>query len=245
MSTALAPSPLVEPAFHPEPDPAVIAAAEEMLEQQEGAARPPARSRLRTSTSSHPPSRPLIEAAQRKAVDAIPEKMFAVDLSKYTSPLPPPAFPGTPLSPYRHCPCVGSLPGRVCPFCSGTKWTRLCPWCEGEGRITLNVRRGAERTQPCGFCATRGTLPASLADVAEATRAAEEFAAGPGGQAAAAADDAGPEFRRAVRLPGIGVTATKRTGTLAARQNERDRLARRTKKRKKEKAAAGKAAAAA
>jgi hypothetical protein len=68
---------------------------------------------------------------------------------------------------------------------------------------------------------------------------AEAFAAGPEGQAMLVDDStAAPEFRRAVRLPGIGVTATKRVGTLDARKRERKRLAKRTAKRKKEKAAA-------
>jgi hypothetical protein len=236
MSTALALSPLAEPAFHPEPDPAILAAAaaEDLLGQQaeaEGEEAGLLSPFALTDEHEFPTSdQRLIKEQANQLATRLDAVAIAISL-----PTAPPAFPGTPLSPYRHCPCVGSLPGRVCPFCSGTKWTRLCPRCKGEGRITLNVRRGAERTQPCGFCATRGTLPASLADVAEATRVAEEFAA----------DDAGPEFRRAVRLPGIGVTATKRTRTLAARQNERERLSRRTKKRKKEKAAAGKAAAAA
>jgi hypothetical protein len=152
--------------------------------------------------------------------------------------VPPPALPGTPASPYRHCPCLGALPGRVCSFCHGTKWTKLCPRCEGDGRIDLNIRKGAERSQPCGFCGGRGIRAASLTEVEEATKAAEEFAAGPDGQAAIIDDStAAPEFHRAVKLPGIGVTATKRVGTLAARQRERTRLEKRKKKRKTGKAA--------
>ena len=155
---------------------------------------------------------------------------------------PPPALPGTPLSPYRRCPCVGALPGRVCIFCSGTKWTRICPRCQGEGRRELNIRRGAERSEPCGFCGQKGILPASQQEIDEATRLAEKFAAGPEGRTLVVDDStAEPEFRRAVRLPGIGVTATKRIGTLDARKRERERLAKRTKKRKKEKKTAAKA----
>jgi len=131
------------------------------------------------------------------------------------------------------------MPGRVCTFCYGTKWTKLCPKCEGEGRIDLIVRQGAERSQPCGFCGGKGILPASQREIDEATRLAEEFAAGPDGQATVIAVEV-PEFRRAVKLPGIGVTATKRVGTLAARKRERERLAKRTAERKREKAAAGK-----
>lgn len=132
----------------------------------------------------------------------------------------PPALPGTPLSPYRRCPCLAVLPGRVCTFCYGTHWTKLCQKCEGEGRIHLSVRKGAERSQPCGHCGGRGTLPANMREISEATRLAEEFAAGPAGRSLIVAVEA-PEFRRAVKLPGIGVTATKRTGTISARKRER------------------------
>lgn len=135
-------------------------------------------------------------------------------------PVPPPALPGTPLSPYRRCPCLAVLPGRVCTFCYGTHWTKLCQKCEGEGRIHLSVRKGAERSQPCGHCGGRGTLPANMREISEATRLAEEFAAGPAGRSLIVAVEA-PEFRRAVKLPGIGVTATKRTGTISARKRER------------------------
>ena len=153
----------------------------------------------------------------------------------------PPPPPGTPSSPYRRCPCLAVLPGRVCTFCYGTKWTKLCPKCSGEGRINLVVRKGAERSMPCGNCGGRGTLPANTAEITEAARLAEEFAAGPEGQAAlaAAAVDDLPDFRRAVRLPGIGVTATKRGGTLAAKRREQERYAKRRQARAKAKAKAG------
>jgi len=213
MSTATAPSPLTESTFPPS-SPSPFAMGED---------------------------HEFPDSPSRKIADLMTEITAVVKEALVpASPLPP-ALPGTAASPYRRCPCVGSLPGRVCSFCSGTKWTRLCPRCEGEGRIDLNVRKGAERSVPCGFCGTRGTLPASLAEIAEAIKAVEEFAASPDGQAIIV-DDQEPEFRRAVRLPGIGVTATKRVGTLSARECERQRLAKRTAKRKREKAAAAKVA---
>ena len=144
----------------------------------------------------------------------------------------PPALPGTPLSSYRRCPCLAVLPGRVCTFCYGTHWTKFCPRCQGEGRIDLSVRKGAERSQPCGHCGGRGTLPANPKEIVEATRLAEEWAAGQDSQSAAPADES-PDFRRAVKLPGIGVTATKRGGTLAARRRDRERNEKRKQKRAK------------
>lgn len=142
----------------------------------------------------------------------------------------PPALPGTPASPYRRCPCLGVMPGRVCTFCYGTKWMKICSRCEGEGRIQLNVRKGAERSQPCGHCGGKGTLPANQKEIAEATLLAEEWAAGQDGQAVSIAEES-PEFRRAVKLPGIGVTSTKRGGTLAARRRDRQRNENRKQKR--------------
>lgn len=144
----------------------------------------------------------------------------------------PPALPGTALSSYRRCPCLAVLPGRVCTFCYGTHWTKLCLKCEGEGRIHLSVRKGAERSQPCGHCGGRGTLPANMREIGEATRLAEEFAASANGHSLVI-DDSQTEFRRAVKLPGIGVTATKRVGTLSARKRERERNETRKQQRQK------------
>jgi hypothetical protein len=149
----------------------------------------------------------------------------------------PPALPGTPASLYRHCPCLGVMPGRVCTFCYGTKWMKICSRCEGEGRIQLSVRKGAERSQPCGHCGGKGTLPANQKEIAEATLLVEEWAAGQDGQAVSIAEES-PEFRRAVKLPGIGVTTSKRGGTLAARRRDRER-----NEKRKQKRVAGKTAA--
>lgn len=164
----------------------------------------------------------------------------AADLSSSIPPDPPP-LPGTPLSPFRRCSCLGVLPGRCCTFCYGTKWIKLCPKCEGEGRISLTVRKGAERSQPCGHCGGRGTLPANLKEVNEATRLAEEFVAGEDGKGKVEIiATAEPEFRRAVRLPGIGATAKKRGGTLMARRRDKARNENRVKQYK---GARGKSAA--
>ncbi|MDA4131922.1 MAG: hypothetical protein OK454_02175 [Thaumarchaeota archaeon] len=146
----------------------------------------------------------------------------------------PPALPGTPLSSYRRCPCLAVLPGRVCSFCYGTHWMKFCSKCAGEGRIQITVRQGAERSQPCGHCNGRGTLPANMKEIGEAIRLAEEFAASPEGHSSIIDDPSSApttEFRRAVKLPGIGVTAIKRGGTLAARRKDRLRNEQRKQKR--------------
>ena len=97
--------------------------------------------------------------------------------------------------------------------------------------MDLVVRHGAERSQPCGNCMGKGILPANIKEVEEARQAAEDFAAGPEGRAMVI-DDSAPEFHRSIRLPGIGVTATKRVGTLAARKREKNRNEDRKQKRK-------------
>lgn len=84
-----------------------------------------------------------------------------------------PALPGTPNSPFRRCPCIGVLPGRACPRCNSSHWVKLCGKCGGEGKIRLNVRKGAvDRVDRCGFCMGVGSVGAHLSDV----RAAEEEA---------------------------------------------------------------------
>jgi hypothetical protein len=103
--------------------------------------------------------------------------------------------------------------------------------------VNLVVRHGAERSQPCGNCMGKGILPANIKEVEEARKAAEDFAAGPEGLAMIV-DDSAPGFHRSIRLPGIGVTATKRVGTLAARKREKNRNEDRKQKRKSEKSEA-------
>jgi len=142
----------------------------------------------------------------------------------------PPALPGSPLSPYRRCPCLAVLPGRVCQFCFSSHWTKFCHRCEGSGRISLSVRQGAERSQPCGHCMGRGTLPAPPAEVERAEK--EALAAAADGGAATVIATAAPEYRRAVKLPGIGVTdhkkkpLTKTAKAAAVRRNEERKMRR-------------------
>ena len=124
--------------------------------------------------------------------------------------LPPPspvATPGSPESPYRRCSCLAVMPGRVCMRCHGTKWLKSCPKCEGDGRVTLNKRKGAERSEPCGFCMGSGQIAASRSEIrtaemlaAQATQIAPELPAEP----------AQAPLRRAARLPAIGATEHKK-----------------------------------
>lgn len=186
-------------------------------------------------------TRPAAVTASSSATSLAIPPAAAADLSSSIPPDPPP-LPGTPASPFRRCSCLGVLPGRCCTFCYGTKWIKLCPKCEGEGRISLTVRKGAERSQPCGHCGGRGTLPVNLKEVNEATQLAEEFVAGEDGKGKVEIiATAEPEFRRAVRLPGIGATAKKRGGTLMARRRDKARNENRVKQYK---GARGKTAAA-
>lgn len=143
---------------------------------------------------------------------------------------PPPALPGTPLSPYRHCACIAVLPGRVCSFCLGSKWTRICPECAGEGRTHPVLRGRQDRSQPCGFCGTKGILPAFPQEIRDAEEAALA-AVGDGDptQAEVIMTEA-PEFRRAVRLPGIGATEKKRRVKVLPSQRKKQAAARRAAK---------------
>jgi hypothetical protein len=256
MSEAVeSPIPALEPASEPNSqlDATILEAAEELLDQQEGEGGSGDSDDNEDDTPTDDPNLSpfaLTDAhefptADQRAIAKHVEEVVAratvsLPAALADAPSVPPPLPGTALSPYRHCPCLAVLPGRVCTFCFGTRWTRLCPKCEGEGRIDLSVRKGAERSQPCGNCGGKGTLPANLKEVNEATRLAEEFAAGPAGQSVPSPTPEPVEFRRAVRLPGIGVTATKRGGTLASRKKEKARLAQRTADRKAKKTAAGK-----
>lgn len=179
-----------------------------------------------------PTSPSLAKSATTTTATAFPSSPLAPS-DPVATLVEPPALPGTPLSSHRRCPCLAVLPGRVCTFCYGTHWTKFCSKCAGEGRIQLTVRQGAERSQPCGHCNGRGTLPANMKEIGEAIRLAEEFAASPEGHSLII-DDPAPaptEFRRAVKLPGIGVTAIKRGGTLAARRKDRLRNEQRKQKR--------------
>lgn len=110
------------------------------------------------------------------------------------TPPPPPAMPGTAESIFRHCPCIGVMPGRACPRCAGTKWVKTCPKCEGEMTRTIQTRRGAHaRTERCGFCMGLGQVAARLSEVREAEGAARAYVA--------PATSAKPVYARGPQLP--------------------------------------------
>jgi hypothetical protein len=115
-------------------------------------------------------------------------------------------LPGSPDSPYRKCPCLAVMPGRVCSRCRGAKWLKACPKCEGNGRLDMGKRKGADRSQPCGYCMATGQVGASRAEIERATEAARAVPAAPPVEAPA------PAFRRAARLPGIGSPEKKPKG---------------------------------
>lgn len=109
---------------------------------------------------------------------------------------PPPAMPGTPESIFRHCPCIGVMPGRACPRCAGTKWVKTCPKCEGAMFRTVQTRRGAHaRTERCGFCMGLGQVPARLSEVREAEEAAKAYTPAPA--------TGKPVYARGPQLPGV------------------------------------------
>lgn len=130
----------------------------------------------------------VIEAAEQIVAQSSP---FALrDDHEFKEALPPPpaeksspeppqrekqaiiAMPGTADSPFRHCSCVGVMPGRCCTRCYGSKWTKICPECDGEGRKHVTVHRGAQdRTETCGFCMGVGTVAARLPEVQAAEKA--------------------------------------------------------------------------
>jgi hypothetical protein len=88
------------------------------------------------------------------------------------NPLPP--APGSPESPFRKCDCLGTMPGRACLRCGGSRWTKACPaaGCKGSGKLTAQSRQasGPPRVERCGFCMGKGLVPARLGEVSEATQ---------------------------------------------------------------------------
>jgi hypothetical protein len=90
-----------------------------------------------------------------------------------SAPLAPhPPAPGTPESPFRKCDCIGTMPGRACIRCGGSRWTKACPQtaCGGRGTLSTPNRNasGPPRVERCGFCMGRGLVPARGAEVNEA-----------------------------------------------------------------------------
>lgn len=120
--------------------------------------------------------------------------------------LPLPPAPGDLLSPFRRCSCIGTLPGRACQSCNNTHWHKICPspGCNGSGIIYKNSRTGWEpRSERCGFCMGRGTVPARTAEVAEA-QATYDLALAEQqrlGRVRLVTDEPGHVFRRRPILP--------------------------------------------
>lgn len=187
-------------------DESLLEAASEMIEQQ-------AQTSAFALTDDHEfkvpelPKPEPIEPPQARA-NHIPIEVYGPVQYADTTPRPPSsAPPGSPESPYRRCSCLAVMPGRVCMRCHGTKWLKSCPKCEGDGRVTLNKRKGAERSEPCGFCMGTGQIAASRSEI----RTAEMLAA----QATPIAPESPAEpvqapLRRAARLPAIGATEHKK-----------------------------------
>lgn len=70
-----------------------------------------------------------------------------------------------PLPQFMLCKCIGALPGRCCPRCSGTKWLKRCLSCNGSGLLFKNSRKGAEpRSERCGNCMGNGWLSCMPSD---------------------------------------------------------------------------------
>lgn len=135
------------------------------------------------------------ESKLRIAPDAppIPDEVFRTEHPIFEKI---PAMPGTPDSIFRHCPCIGVMPGRACPRCAGTKWVKTCPKCEGAMFRTVQTRRGAHpRTERCGFCMGLGQVPARLSEVREAEEAAKAYTPAPA--------TGKPVYARGPQLPGV------------------------------------------
>lgn len=81
----------------------------------------------------------------------------------------PPA-PGSEFSPFRRCACLGTMPGRACLYCSGTRWLKTCTTCSGAGKLLKQARQASQepRGERCGFCMGRGSVPANVNEVREA-----------------------------------------------------------------------------
>jgi len=144
----------------------------------------------------------------------------------------PPA-PGTEFSPFRRCACLGAMPGRACQFCSGTRWLKTCPTCAGAGKLAKPVRAGSEpRSERCGFCMGRGTVPANVAEVTAAQTAYDltMISVEQGARAKLAEDTPGFVRTRSAKLPRAeGSTVDKprsKPGKAKARQHARSAASR-------------------
>ena len=187
-------------------DESLLEAASEMIDQQAQASAFALTDDHEFKVPELPKPEPIESRhAQENRVIA---EAYGLSLDAVTPHLPTyAATPGSPESPYRRCSCLAVMPGRVCMRCHGTKWLKSCPKCEGDGRVMLNKRKGAERSEPCGFCMGTGQIAASRFEI----RTAEMLAA----QATPIAPESPAEpaqtpLRRAARLPAIGATEHKK-----------------------------------
>lgn len=130
-------------------------------------------------------------------------------INRTPPPDSPPAFPGTPESDYRRCPCIGVMPGRACMRCHNSKWVKTCPKCEGEMFVSAKVRKGAHaRTERCGFCMGLGQVAARLDEVRAAEEAAKAYRASGGAGNGIVA--------RGPQLPGTRMSSQERREAKAA-----------------------------
>lgn len=82
------------------------------------------------------------------------------------APVDPVTTESVPDAEFMRCRCIGALPGRCCPKCSGTKWLKRCEPCNGSGLLFKNVRKGAEpRSERCGNCMGNGWISAMPKDL--------------------------------------------------------------------------------
>lgn len=153
----------------------------------------------------------------------VDEAALLAAMAPDSAPLAPhPPAPGSPESPFRACDCLGTMPGRACIRCGGSRWTKQCTaaGCGGTGKLSTPNRNasGPPRVERCGFCMGRGLVPARGAEVtvaqnlhnesveAEKLRKARQVFATP---AKTAADAANISYNRVIQrrkpvLPAAG-----------------------------------------
>lgn len=112
------------------------------------------------------------DLAEAEASEASEADLLAA-MAPDSAPLAPhPPVPGSPESPFRKCDCLGTMPGRACIRCGGSRWTKSCTQkgCDGTGRISTPNRNssGPPRVERCGFCMGRGLVPARGPEINEA-----------------------------------------------------------------------------
>jgi hypothetical protein len=116
---------------------------------------------------------------ERTPTEVVDDALLLAAMATGSAPLTPhPPAPGSPESPFRKCDCLGTMPGRACLRCGGSRWTKACPakGCDGSGKITAQSRQasGPPRVERCGFCMGKGLVPARIGEISEATQLHEE-----------------------------------------------------------------------